>query len=108
MHREAGAPLRHIHMGGDEVPAGVWVGSPAVQAYMQAHGLTSVEDFWFVFYGRVEQILKAQGLLPSGWEVIAVRKTQRDGLRTTIQNSDFTAVVRRAYDGNPGHGLGVG
>src|SRR6266849_1398618 len=32
MHREAGAPLRHIHMGGDEVPAGVWVGSPAVQA----------------------------------------------------------------------------
>src|SRR6267143_1869769 len=81
MHREAGAPLRHIHMGGDEVPAGVWVGSPAVQAYMQAHGLTSVDDLWFVFYGRVEQILKAQGggLLPSGWEEIAVRKTQRDG-----------------------------
>ncbi len=25
MHREAGASLRHIHMGGDEVPAGVWV-----------------------------------------------------------------------------------
>jgi len=62
MHREAGAPLRHIHMGGDEVPAGVWVGSPAVQAYMQAHGLTNVDDLWFVFYGRVEQILKAQGL----------------------------------------------
>jgi len=34
MHREAGAPLRHIHMGGDEVPAGVWVGSPAVQSFM--------------------------------------------------------------------------
>src|SRR6266700_2167576 len=50
MHREAGAPLRHIHMGGDEVPGGVWVGSPAVQAYMQAHGLTSVDDLWFVFY----------------------------------------------------------
>src|SRR5258705_382691 len=34
MHREAGAPLRHIHMGGDEVPNGVWQGSPAVQGYM--------------------------------------------------------------------------
>src|SRR2546426_1016986 len=106
MHREAGAPLRHIHMGGDEVPRGVWVGSPAVQAYMQAHGLTSVEDFWFVFYGRVEQILKAQGLLPSGWEEIAVRKTQRDGHRTTIPNPDFAARGWRAYVWNnvPGWG----
>src|SRR6266849_722577 len=97
MHREAGAPLRHIHMGGDEAPAGVWVGSPAVQAYMQAHGVTSVDDLWFVFYGRVEQILKAQGLLPSGWEEIAVRKTQRDGHRTTIPNPDFAARGWRAY-----------
>src|SRR2546425_6281402 len=37
IHREAGVPLRHIHMGGDEVPAGVWQGSPAVQAYLKAH-----------------------------------------------------------------------
>ncbi len=106
MHREAGAPLRHIHMGGDEVPAGVWVGSPAVQAYMQAHGVTSVDDLWFVFYGRVEQILKAQGLLPSGWEEIAVRKTQREGHRTTIPNPDFAARGWRAYVWNnvPGWG----
>src|SRR5207245_9712138 len=43
MHREAGVPLRHIHMGGDEVPAGVWEGSPAVQAYLRSeeHRLNS-------------------------------------------------------------------
>src|SRR6266542_5720021 len=106
MHREAGAPLRHIHMGGDEVPAGVWVGSPAVQAYLQAHGLTSVDDLWFAFYGRVEQILKAQGLLPSGWEEIAVRKTVREGRPTTIPNPDFAARGWRAYVWNnvPGWG----
>jgi len=106
MHREAGAPLRHIHMGGDEVPAGVWVGSPAVQAYMQAHGITSVDDLWFAFYGRVEQILKAQGLLPSGWEEIAVRKTVREGRPTTIPNPDFAARGWRAYVWNnvPGWG----
>jgi len=97
MHREAGAPLRHIHMGGDEVPAGVWVGSPAVQTYMQAHGLKSVDDLWFVFYGRVEQILKAQGLVASGWEEIAVRKTRRDGRPATIVNPGFAERGWRAY-----------
>jgi len=106
IHREAGVPLRHIHMGGDEVPAGVWEGSPAAQAYLKAHDLTSVNDLWFVFYGRVEQILKAQGLLPSGWEEIAVRKTSRDGHRTNIPNPDFAGRGWRAYVWNnvPGGG----
>ena len=106
MHREAGVPLRHIHMGGDEVPAGVWEGSPAVQAYVKAHSLTSVDDLWFVFYGRVEQILKTQDLLPSGWEEIAVRKTHRAGQPTNIPNPDFAARGWRAYVWNnvPGGG----
>src|SRR2546427_7855297 len=108
MHREGGMPLRHIHMGGDEVPGGVWQGSPAVQTYLKAHDLTSVDDLWFVFYGRVAQILKAQegGLLPSGWEEIAVRKTQRGGQQTNIPNPDFAARGWRAYVWNnvPGGG----
>jgi len=106
IHREAGVPLRHIHMGGDEVPAGVWEGSPAVQAYLKAHSLTSVDDLWFVFYGRVEQILKTQDLLPSGWEEIAVRKTHRAGQPTNIPNPDFAARGWRAYVWNnvPGGG----
>src|SRR5216110_3357004 len=108
MHRDAGVPLRHIHMGGDEVPAGVWQGSPAVQTYLKAHDLASVDDLWFVFYGRVAQILQAQegGLLPSGWEEIAVRKTQRGGQQTNIPNPDFAARGWRAYVWNnvPGGG----
>jgi hexosaminidase len=106
IHAEAGVPLRHIHMGGDEVPAGVWEGSPAVQAYMKAHDLNGVEDLWFVFYGRVAQILEAHGLLPSGWEEIAVRKTSRDGRPTNIPNPDFAGRGWRAYVWNnvPGSG----
>src|SRR5207247_634993 len=106
MRREAGVPLRHIHMGGDEGPAGVWEGSPAVQVYLKAHNLTSVDDLWFAFYGRVEQILKTQGLLPSGWEEIAVRKTHRAGQPTNIPNPDFAARGWRAYVWNnvPGGG----
>ena len=106
IHREAGVPLRHIHMGGDEVPAGVWQGSPAAQAYVKAHDLASVDDLWFVFYGRVEQILKAHDVPLSGWEEIAVRKTSRDGHRTNIPNPDFAARGWRAYVWNnvPGGG----
>ncbi|HVH66420.1 MAG TPA: family 20 glycosylhydrolase [Gemmatimonadales bacterium] len=106
MHHDAGVPLRHIHMGGDEVPAGVWQGSPAAQTYLQAHGLTSVDDLWFVFYGRIEQILKAHDLPLAGWEEIAVRKTRRDGQPTNIPNPRFAERGWRAYVWNnvPGWG----
>jgi hexosaminidase len=106
MHNEANIPLRHIHMGGDEVPAGVWEGSPAVQAYLKAHGLASVDDLWFVFFGRVEQIVRAHGVSLGGWEEIAVRKTQRDGHGMNIANPDFATHGWRAYVWNnvPGWG----
>ena len=106
IHREAGVPLRHIHMGGDEVPAGVWEGSPAVQAYLKAHNLASVDDLWFVFYSRVEQIVKAQDVSLGGWEEIAVRRTRRDGRRLNIANPDFATHGWRAYVWNnvPGWG----
>jgi hexosaminidase len=106
MHREAGAPLKNIHMGGDEVPNGVWVGSPAVQAFMQAKGLTSVDELWYVLYGRVADILKTYGLVPSGWEEIAVRKTRLNGRPATIVNPGFAERGWRAYVWNnvPGWG----
>jgi hexosaminidase len=107
MHREAGAPLRHIHMGGDEVPSGVWIGSPAVQKFMAALGLTNVDDLWYAFYFRVEQILKGQNLRPSGWEEIAVRKTRRDGRPATIVNPSFAERGWRAHVWNNVAGWGA-
>jgi hexosaminidase len=107
MHREAGVPLRNLHMGGDEVPAGVWERSPAARAYMAKNGLQSVDELWFVFYGRVEQILKAHGIPLSGWEEIAVRKTRRrDGQPVLVPNPQFAARGWRAYVWNnvPGWG----
>ena len=107
MHREAGAPLRHIHMGGDEVPTGVWIGSPAVQKYMAALGVTDVNDLWYAFYFRVEQILKGQNVHPSGWEEIAVRKTQRDGRPVNLVNPSFAERGWRAYVWNNQVGSGA-
>jgi hexosaminidase len=106
IHREAGVPLRNLHMGGDEVPGGVWQRSPAAQAYLAKHGLESVDDLWFVFYARVEQILKAHGIPLSGWEEIAVRQTRRDGQPVLVPNPQFAARGWRAYVWNnvPGWG----
>jgi hexosaminidase len=106
LHREAGVPLRNLHMGGDEVPAGVWERSPATLAYMKEEGFRSVDDFWFLFYGRVEQILRPLGIPLSGWEEIAVRKTRRDGKPLIIPNPAFADRGWRAYVWNnvPGGG----
>jgi hexosaminidase len=97
LHREAGVPLRNLHMGGDEVPAGVWQRSPAAQAYMKANGLGSVDDLWFVFYGRVAEILRAHGIPLSGWEEIAVRSTRLDGRPKLIPNPGFADRGWKAY-----------
>jgi len=106
MHREAGVPLLNLHMGGDEVPAGVWEKSPVALSLMKAQGLGSTDDFWFLFYGRVEGILKAHGLTVSGWEEIGVRKVRMDGHDKNIPNPGFANRGWRAYVWNnvPGGG----
>jgi hexosaminidase len=106
LHKEAGVPLLHLHVGGDEVPGGVWESSPVVQAYLKQKGLASVDELWFVFYGRVAEILKAQGLTPSGWEEIAARKTRKDAQPLLIPNPGFAERGWRAYVWNnvPGWG----
>ena len=106
IHQEAGVPLRNLHMGGDEVPGGVWEGSPAAQAYLKEHGLGSVDDLWYLFYGRVAQILKPHGIPLSGWEEIGLRKTRLDGRPKMIPNPSFAERGWRAYVWNnvPGGG----
>lgn len=90
LHREAGVPLRTIHMGGDELPDGAWERSPAARALMQREGLESTADLWDYFYDRVDRILRRQGLATSGWEELAARKTMLDGRRKLIPNPRFT------------------
>jgi hexosaminidase len=89
MHRDAGAPLRTIHVGGDELAAGAWEKSPACQALMAKQKLADVEDLWDYFYGRVDAILRAQGLSASGWEELGARKTRIHGESKLIPNPAF-------------------
>ena len=90
MYKEAGAELETIHMGGDEVPSGVWTQSPAVKELMkQQPTIRTPEDLWYYYFGKVDTLLKKRGLFLSGWEEIALRKTEQNGKKLTVPNADF-------------------
>ncbi|NYE59174.1 hexosaminidase [Duganella sp. 1224] len=97
MHREAGAPLRTIHVGGDELPRGAWEKSPASLALMREKHLESTADLWDYFYDRVDGMLKKHGLFASGWEELAGRVTTLRGQSKLIPNPLFTQRGFSAY-----------
>ena len=90
MYKDAGVPFTTVNFGGDEVPAHVWEQSPAYLALKATHPeIKSTADLWYYFYGRVNQLVKAQGLSLAGWEEMALRKTQIDGNTFYVPNPDF-------------------
>ncbi len=74
MYKEADAPLEIFHVGGDEVAAKAWTGSPICQAHMQAMGMESTHDLKDEFIAKVLDIVHAHNLQCEGWEEIAMRK----------------------------------
>jgi len=90
MYKEAGAALRTIHYGGDEVPAKVWEKSPA---YLQLKAtnpeIKSTDDLWYYYFGKLNAMAKKRGLFVSGWEEAGMRKTILDGKPHYIANPDF-------------------
>lgn len=90
MYADAGAPLRTIHMGGDEVPPGVWEKSPAfAELKTQKPEIQTTDDLWFYFFGKVNQLLKKRNLFLSGWEEAGVRFSKLDGRKKMIPNPQF-------------------
>jgi hexosaminidase len=91
MYKDAGVPLEYVHMGGDEVPAGVWEGSPAVKALMEKDkSIRDVNDLWYYYYGKVNTLLKKRGLKMYGWEEMGMRKTTLDGKPYSMPNPGFS------------------
>ncbi|QCR21960.1 family 20 glycosylhydrolase [Pontibacter sp. SGAir0037] len=90
MYKEAGAPLNTIHFGGDEVPAGVWEKSPAVQSLIKSNtAVKNTDDLWYYYFGKLNSMLKSRGLSLYGWEEIGLRKTKVNGKTTYVPNPDF-------------------
>lgn len=90
MYKEAGVPLDMIHVGGDELPAGVWERSPLAQELIAKDpGLHATFDLWYYYYDKVNKLLNERGLKAYGWEEAGMRKTQLDGKPHYIPNPDF-------------------
>lgn len=71
LYKEAGAPLPAIHVGGDEVPEGAWMDSPACRKLMAENGWTTPEQLKNYYVGRVIDIAAARGLKIAGWQDLA-------------------------------------
>jgi hexosaminidase len=72
LYAEAGETLSTIHVGGDEVPPGVWEKSAACNSLTsKTSGAERAHDLSAHFFGRVADILAARGLDIAGWDEIA-------------------------------------
>ena len=71
-HKEAGVPLPAIHVGGDEVPKGAWVGSEHCQKIMAERGWDNIELLKSYYIENVLDIAEARGVKISGWQELVM------------------------------------
>lgn len=71
-HKEAGVPLPAIHVGGDEVPHGAWVGSAPCQEIMKQRGWDNIELLKSYYIENVLDIAESRGVKISGWQELVM------------------------------------
>lgn len=76
MYQEAGLSLSTVHLGGDEVPHGVWMGSPKCQELMKEKGMTKAHDLSEYFITQMADVMQKNGLKFSGWQEVALGHTE--------------------------------
>ncbi len=87
MYEEAGLSLKILHTGGDEVPAGVWEGSPMCQDYLKEHPeFGNFANLQAYCGSRFYEILERKNLIMAGWEEIVMKKNE-EGI--WVPNPDF-------------------
>ncbi|MBP5332848.1 MAG: family 20 glycosylhydrolase [Bacteroidales bacterium] len=91
LYAEAGVPLEVIHVGGDEVPEGAWIGSPACRKMMAENGWNSVDRLKDYYVGRVLDIAAAKGVKVAGWQEL-VQNLQPETAAKMAAGLGFTNV----------------
>lgn len=90
MHRDAGMPLQIMHIGSDEVPEGVWEGSPMCQSQInEDDGLNTKDELTSYFLTRLDAILDKKGVRLAGWEEIALQRDLQNGQVNYLVNPAF-------------------
>lgn len=89
MYHDAGAPLTMIHMGGDEVAAGAWDGSPTIQELKRkVPTLKTSADIYEYFFDQVTPMFDRYHIKMTGWEEMVMRHLP-DGKRQPITNIKY-------------------
>ncbi|RYY33927.1 MAG: beta-N-acetylhexosaminidase [Sphingobacteriaceae bacterium] len=68
IYQSAGVPLNTVHLGGDEVPRGVWEQSPQIARLRDSLKLSSVHEVWPWYIQKIAALCKSKGLQMAGWE----------------------------------------
>ncbi len=101
LHDEADAPLRTVHVGGDEVPTGAWTQSPACNDYYdRTDGVENADDLFGAFLQRFRDTLATRGLTMGGWEEVGMTDAGRAAghqAETTTPNTDLADDGVRPY-----------
>jgi hexosaminidase len=63
-------PAPYIHIGGDEVPKGLWKKTEDAQTLMKANGLKDEDELQSYFIKRVEKIVESKNRKLIGWDEI--------------------------------------
>lgn len=70
IYDQAGQELRIVHIGGDEVPKGVWTASPNCDALLASNPELEVSRLQEYFFFRANELLKSKGIRMAGWQEI--------------------------------------
>ena len=62
MYQDAGVELTAFHVGGDEVPEGIWEGSSICRTFMQENGLTKIRDLKDYFLEQILEMLDERNI----------------------------------------------
>lgn len=72
MYQDAGVELPAFHVGGDEVPEGIWEGSSICRTFMKEHGLTKIRDLKDYFLEQILEMLDKRNIQAVGWQDIVM------------------------------------
>lgn len=97
LHETAGAPLHSVHVGGDEVPDGVWTESPVCDEYIaQTETVDEPDDLFHHFLVRLRDTLATRDLTLAGWEEVGLEEASHQA-RTSTPNQDLADKGVRPY-----------
>jgi len=91
MYAEAGSTLNMVHIGGDEIPKGVWEKSPVCVDFMaKSDKYKTAHDLFYYFVDRFSTILAEKKIATGGWEEIGLRKKLDENEEEVMApNKDF-------------------